>query len=127
MPATSDTLLPSSSHSLLNSNAISLYGEKVKGDGYYGWGDGYHTTQIQTNNFIGSITIQGSLATDPSSTDWVDIPLILQDQQSTVTTIIHSSTNTSVSSYNFIGNFVWVRAAITNWTQGSINKILLNH
>ena len=28
---------------------------------------------------------------------------------------------------NFTGNYVWVRAIISNWTDGNVASILLNH
>ena len=35
------------------------------GDGYYGRADGVHTVQATYTDFVGTITIQGTLATTP--------------------------------------------------------------
>ena len=137
MPANSEILLPSTTHPF-TPGPITYIGDSFKGDGYYGWGDGSHTIQIETNGFIGNIIIQGSLATSPGDGDWINLPLLYQDLFSVDTTglvskrstsgiITYNTSNTSITSYNFIGNFVWVRAVLTNWTDGSINKILFNH
>jgi hypothetical protein len=95
-------------------------GEKYKGDGFYNRADGFHTVQYVYTNFLGVIKIQATLSIDPQPGDWFSLP-------ETATTINQPSAETASSSKNFIGNYVWVRAVIEDWTQGSINKILLSH
>ena len=100
---------------------------KYQGDGYYSQIDGVHTVAYHVsagsvtaaNNFNGSIKMQGSLATTPTEDDWFDI----------ANTTFTADTSTSVSSYNFTGNFVWVRAKCYSWTtaSSSVTKILYNH
>ena len=100
---------------------------KYQGDGYYSQIDGVHTvayhvsagSNTAANNFDGSIKMQGSLATTPTEDDWFDI----------AGTTFTADTSTSVSAYNFTGNFVWVRAKCYNWTtaSSSVTKILYNH
>ena len=100
---------------------------KYQGDGYYSQIDGVHTVAYHVsagsvtaaNNFNGSIKMQGSLATNPTEDDWFDI----------ADTTFTADTSTSLSSYNFTGNFVWVRAKCYNWTtaSSSVTKILYNH
>lgn len=105
-----------------DSSTETITGDKFKGDGYYGRSDGFHTVQYNVTGFIGNIVIQATLATDPSSTDWF-----------TLSTTEHASTATSDSNadgafiYNFTGNYVWIRAYVSSWTDGSITNILLNH
>jgi len=138
MPAISDVIVPSTSYPTMGTGPTTLVGDPFKGDGYYGWGDGTHTVQIELANFIGSINIQGTLAASPGAGDWVNIPLSSQDRFSVDTTglvlrlspaslLTYVSATTSVTSYNFVGNFIWIRANVTNWTQGTITQILLNH
>ena len=97
--------------------------DKTKGDGYFSQPDGVHTVAYQvlnlgdsTDDFIGTIKMQGSLATTPTVDDWFDI------SGTTFTT----EQSTTISSANFTGNFVWVRAKATSITAGSITQILLN-
>ena len=91
--------------------------DKFKGDGYYSHPDGVHTVAYKVDTTLtGSIKMQGSLATTPTEDDWFDI------SGSTFTT----DQSTTISSANFTGNFVWVRAKATSITAGSITQILLN-
>lgn len=94
-------------------------GEKFKGDGYYGRADGLHTVAYYLNGFAGIITMQGTLATDPGDSDWFDIDGTVVGDGSTI-----STENTFK---NFTGNFMWIRANVTEFTSGTITKILYNH
>ena len=102
--------------------------DKAKGDGYYSQPDGVHTVAYQvvnrgdsTDDFNGTIKMQGSLATTPTEDDYFDIP----------NTTFTSDLSTTISSFNFTGNFVWVRAKIetTNSSGNSalVTAILLNN
>ena len=95
--------------------------DKVKGDGYYSQPDGVHTVAYQvTSTFAhgtdGGIKMQGSLATTPTEDDWFDVT------GSTFT----ADQSTLISTANFTGNFVWVRAKATLVTAGTINSVLIN-
>ena len=92
--------------------------DRIKGDGYYSQPDGVHTVASRvTTTLTGAIKMQGSLATTPSEDDWFDI------SGTTFTT----DQSTTISSSNFTGNFVWVRAKATSVTAGTITSTLLNH
>jgi hypothetical protein len=91
--------------------------DKAKGDGYYSQPDGVHTVAYQVNaTMAGSIKMQGSLATTPTEDDWFDIA------GSTFT----ADQSTLISTANFTGNFVWVRAKATSVTAGTISSVLIN-
>ncbi len=91
--------------------------DKTKGDGYYSQPDGVHTVAYQVNSTMaGSINMQGSLATTPTEDDWFDI------SGSTFT----ADQSTLISTANFTGNFVWVRARATSVTAGTISSVLIN-
>ena len=90
---------------------------KVKGDGYYSKPDGVHTVAYQVNSTMtGSINMQGSLATTPSEDDFFDI----------TGTTFTADQSTLISTANFTGNFVWIRAKATSVTDGTISSILVN-
>ena len=102
--------------------------DKAKGDGYFSQPDGVHTVAYQvvnlgdsTDDFNGTIKMQGSLATTPTEDDWFDI-------SGTSYTSDQSTTNIS---FNFTGNFVWVRAKVeTTNTTGNpsmVTSLLLNN
>ena len=102
--------------------------DKAKGDGYYSQTDGVHTVVYSlinrgdsTDDFYGSCKMQGSLATTPTETDWFDI----------ASTSYTSDQSTVTASFNFTGNFVWVRAKVTcsnvSGNGAMIRSILLNN
>lgn len=97
----------------------SFFTDQAKGAGYFGFTDALHTVSYTTSdNFVGIITMQGTLATNPTSTDWCDIPnTVLGDGFTVINT---------TQLYNFTGNFVWVRAKISAFSAGSINNIMYN-
>ena len=99
---------------------VGFVSTKSKGDGYYSQPDGVHTVAYQVaNDFNANATIkmQGTLATTPTEDDWFDI----------ANTTFTSDTSTLTSSYNFTGNYVWVRSKTQLLTAGTTNSILLNH
>ena len=91
--------------------------DKAKGDGYYSQPDGVHTVAYQVNaTMTGSIKMQGSLATTPTEDDYFDI----------AGTSFTADQSTLISTANFTGNFVWVRAKATSVTAGTISSVLIN-
>jgi hypothetical protein len=117
------TLITSTTHGAASGNydgsATSFFSIKAEGDGYYGYTDGLHTVAVFPNAFVGIITFQGTLATDPADADWFDIPGITVGDGST-------GTSTAVTG-NMTGNFIWVRAKVTSFTAGSITKVQFNY
>ena len=98
---------------------VGFVSDKAKGDGYYSQPDGVHTVAYQVaNDFNADATIkmQGTLATTPTEDDWFDIS----------GTTFTSDTSTLTSSFNFTGNYVWVRSKTQLLTAGTTNSILLN-
>jgi hypothetical protein len=117
--ANSETILSEQTHSL-DSTAKVVTGEKYKGDGYYGRSDGFHTVQVNITGFIGTVQVQGTLAVDPTADDWFTIYT-----QSYPVSNDEGTTGSFVT--NFTGNYVWIRAYISIWTDGTVNSIKLNH
>lgn len=121
MASTSENILTNQVHPG-DSSVETITGDKYKGDGYYGRSDGFHSVQYNLTGFIGTIVMQATLAVTPTDEDWF-----------TLTGTQHVSADAEgINSsggfiYNFTGNYVWVRAYVSNWTDGSINSILLNH
>jgi hypothetical protein len=93
------------------------YSAKYQGRGYYGYSDGLHTFSCKVTGFAGLITVQGTLATTPTENDWFNTDNNIGDG------VMPYTVNTY---FNVTGNFVWIRLAITNFTAGTINKVLYN-
>ena len=127
MPGNSITLVPTQVHPG-DSTPRTYTSESVRGDGFYGRSDGFHTVQINVQDFTGDITFQGTLVPQPEESDWFTI-MILNDKTPCDDSTLYFSDDSTTTNImkNFIGNYVWVRAYVNNWTTGNIHSILLNH
>lgn len=96
--------------------------EKAKGDGYYMGSDGIHTVMYTaTPTFVGTVTMQATLAADPTESDWFDVV------DTSVSYTLQDERNTTTNDYsNFTGNFVWVRGQVII-EDGSVEAIQYNH
>jgi len=108
-----------SSTVLLPSTSADITGGSVKASGYYGYSDGVYTIAIYTTNFTGRIYIQGTLASEPIETDWFDISL-------TGSSYLDFISSTNIAGYTVSGNYTYIRAKVTNRTEGTVNKLLVN-
>ena len=120
---TTTTLLATTSFGTSTGNydgsSSSFNSDKVKGDGYYGFADGVHTVQTRVTSLVATVKLQATLATTPADTDWVDIETVVNGDGSTAITQGYLT--------NFTGNYVWIRVAVTNFTAGTINTLILGH
>lgn len=96
--------------------------DKYKGDGYFGGSDGLHTvTYTATPTFIGTMSMQATLASEPAESDWFTVAGASQSYN----TFDDRSTST-VNYFNFTGNFVWVRSQI-QINDGAVEAVHYNH
>lgn len=72
MPRLSGILLPTTTAAVDNV-PFSVTGEKLKGDGYYGFSDGLHTVAHFLDGFAGTLEVQGTLAIEPEEADWITL------------------------------------------------------
>ena len=75
MPRLSANLLPTTTMPTLIGTPEDVTGAKVKGNGYYGFSDGLHTIAHFITGFVGTLEVQGTLASEPADADWVTIDL----------------------------------------------------
>jgi len=107
-------------NSATNTMVYNSYREK--GDGYYGSSDGLHTVMYTANsNFVGTVTMQATLATAPQESDWFTV-----DGTTVNYTYMNMRNTSTVDCFNFTGNFVWVRGQVMI-DQGVVQSILYNH
>lgn len=101
--------------------------QREKGDGYYSSSNGFHTVSWTiTPNFVGTLTIQASLAVHPEENDWFEV----LDAKKTYNQVINPILTTATGYVNFVGNFVWVRANVMRSSDdpnGSVMFINYNH
>jgi hypothetical protein len=105
--------------SLESTDSSFIYTDKQKGAGYHKYNDGTHTYVYQLSDFSGSVKLQATLELYPGETDWVDIEGTEVGGDSSIIA-------TSVLTGNFVGKFVWIRAAY-NIQDGTIVQIRFNH
>lgn len=99
MSNVSYTLLPNTS------NDLNKTGNKIPAAGYYGYKTGLHTVSISCNDFTGRIYIQATLSSNPEENDWFNIEIESNDY-------LEKTDVTGTFTYNFQGNFVYVRAKL---------------
>ena len=80
-----------------------------------------HTIAVYTKNFSGSMRVQGTMSSTPSSSDWFDITM---DGEANATNTFTNST--TVTNYNFTGVYHNIRFTWGNdaGNTGLIDKIL---
>jgi hypothetical protein len=92
-----------------------LTGEKQPAASYYLGKSDLQTLTWNFTNVSATVVIQASLSENPTNTDWFN-----------VYTLTPSST-TELGFYNLSGNFVWLKANITNFTTGVIQYIKVSY
>lgn len=94
-----------------------VFTEKNKGAGYHKKQDNLHTAVYSIVDFTGTVKLQGTLNLYPGETDWFDIT-------DSITNFVSAPEQSYT--FNFRGNFIWIRAAYTV-DSGSINQIRYNY
>ncbi len=89
----------------------------VKGVGYYAGQGGIQTLGIRSTGLVGIITLQATLDNEWQTANWFDI----YEYGDNVTPL------TDHTSITVTGNFVWVRARITEFDAGTINFINITY
>lgn len=94
----------------------------IKGDGYFGGSDGLHTVMYTAAaDFVGTMTVQASLATSPLESDWFEV-----NDVSVRYTELDDRNVSTVDYSNFAGNFVWIRGRV-EILSGAVESIQVNH
>ena len=108
-------LLTQQAHVPDNSIEESVYGEKQQAAAYILASRDLQTiTWHFSGTFDGYVRIQSSLVLDPEETDWV--------------TVYEPDTdNFKDGYYNLRGNYVWLRAVVTEWYEGEIQLVTASY
>jgi hypothetical protein len=116
MTFTNESLLPQTTYGIPSGNydgsSTAFIGNAIPAANYYGGQGSAQTAILQLTNFIGKITLQGTLNSWTEQAAWFDIDSYGDP--------INPTTNTQA--INMAGNFVWIRAAVTEFTGGVINS-----
>ena len=116
MSLTTTTLLPQTTFGVpsgnYNGSSTSFIGNAIPASNYYAGQGAMQTARIQVSNFIGNIILQATLGDINEQAAWFDV--------ASYGDIANATTDTTA--INMVGNFVWVRAAVTDFTGGTINS-----
>lgn len=110
-----NTVLQLLPQTAFNGSNQTVLGTKQPSAGYYLANKDLQTLTWSITNATGSIVIKASLATDPGNDDW----FIVQ--------IIPFSSLTQNSYANLTGNYVWIKADLTSFTQGVVNHVKVSY
>lgn len=113
-------LLPSTSYGTPSGNydgsSENWNSTKVQAANYYGGFGSLQTAAYYLLDFQGTIRLQATLTSNPAEADWFDVNVY--------TSAIPATTNFS---RNVKGNFVWMRAQVEDFENGTITKLELSY
>jgi hypothetical protein len=121
MIITTETLLDTTTYGVPSGNydgsSLDFLSDIVTGGDYYQGRSvgGLQTITIRVNGFVGNIKIEATLNDDPTEAFWFPVHSFGDG----------SSIETGTFPINIIGNFVWVRAEIIDFTAGTIESIFI--
>lgn len=116
--------------------AQTFISDPVKAANYYGINNSVQTVELKMTDFVGTITVQATLATSPIENDWFSVNLLSEEFSIDTTGLVSRAKKKEVSYstafsdtqiYNFEGNFVWLRAKISGFTEGTVNGVTINY
>ena len=119
MIATTENLLASTVYGTPSGNydgtSSFFFGDPVVAANYYGGQGATQTATANISGFSGTITFQATLADQLGQALWFDVDSIL------------GTDTTDVISRTMIGNFCYMRVAVTDFTAGTINSVSLTY
>jgi hypothetical protein len=96
-----------------NGSSAAFVGDPQKAANYYRGRGGVQTLQWTLAGAKALITVQATLDADPATLQWFDIAAY--GNTVAPVTAVHSST--------VLGNFTWLRAAVTSFAAGNITAV----
>ena len=99
--------------------ASTVTGNALPGASYYMSSQDLQTVTWSVTSFKGTITIQASLVDTPSTDNhwFTTFNVVYNDQAGTTINSFH----------NITGNFIWIRAVINNFTQGTVDHVKVSY
>tara|TARA_Y100000114_G_C11552670_1_gene227962 strand:- start:192 stop:563 length:372 start_codon:yes stop_codon:yes gene_type:complete len=123
MAKTSSLVLLSEQDFDASSTTVPITGTEQKAAGYYSSAGDLQTVAIFTEDFNGTIKVQATLDTTLGTNSFFDVFTFSNDGSSandSTARFFNSVTNVS-------GRFTFMRAVVTEFSQGTINKVLLSY
>jgi hypothetical protein len=109
-----------------NGASYTVVGNTQPAAAYYLGNKDLQTVNISLTNVTGNIVIEASLATAPSNTDWFKVYELVANANAASNSAPKIASN-SASYTNVEGNFVYMRAKVTDFKGGTINFTKLSY
>lgn len=93
---------------------------------YYLGNRDLQTVNIKCTNLTGNIVIQASLATNPTNNDWFKVYELVANANATPNSAPQLASNASVYT-NIEGNFVYMRAKLEGFNNGTLQFVKLSY
>jgi len=120
-------LLPATSYINPGNGApYTVTGNSQPAAAYYLGNQDLQTVNFKLTNCTGNIVIQASLATSPTNDDWFNVYEMNANANATPNSIPQLASNASIYT-NIEGNFVFMRATITDFAGGTVNYVKLSY
>ena len=121
MTTTTVTLIPSTTYGTPSGNydgsSQDFVGDPQKAANYYRGRGGVQTIKWRFEGVQAEVTIQATLDADPATEQWFDVTTYGDGSTADSTTI------TDLHYDSVLGNFTWLRAVVTNFTDGTIRSV----
>lgn len=125
--ATTLILLPETSYVNSGNGApYTVTGNTNPAAAYYLGNKDLQTIAIKLTEVTGNIVIEASLATQPSTTDWFKVYELEANAAAPSNTAPQLASNASVYT-NIEGNFVYMRAKIVDFDNGTLHYVKLSY
>ena len=118
-------LVPLTEHGVPSGNydgsSLGFVAPPQKAANYYQGRSGLQTIRFAVSNFIGAIAIQATLDADPVAARWFTTYEYGDDSA------MGDGSTTETFAITIQGNFVWLRASVTNFQYGTIDLVTASY
>jgi hypothetical protein len=128
MPQTTTLiLLPQTSYLNPGNGApYTVTGNSQPAAAYYLGNQNLQTVNINLSNCSGNIVLEATLASSPTETDWFKVYELVANTSSPVNTDPYVNSNASIYT-NITGNFVYMRAKVEDFDNGTVQFVKLSY
>ena len=109
-----------------NGAPYTVTGNTFPAAAYYLGNKDLQTVATKLSQVTGNIVIEASLATQPSTTDWFEVYKLEANANAAPNTAPQLASNSSVYT-NIEGNFVYMRAKIEDFNNGTVQYVKLSY